>query len=121
MAKPDKCISPAEAQALQNNWVSTRQVAIEQSLKGQIDCREFNFSVSELQEFLDYVKDESSREQVPNPGVRIYFAAYSGENGNKATVFLAPTMGPDINSENNYNLDPLNHGMGGDPPNGYNP
>jgi hypothetical protein len=37
----------------------------------------------------------------------------------KATVFLCATDGDNANSNNNYNLDPLNRGGTGWPPNAY--
>ncbi|MBT0608943.1 hypothetical protein [Aequorivita echinoideorum] len=118
MTKPLKCISVEEATQLQDNWLATRAIYIEQGLGGA-DTREFLFSVEELQEFLDYVKSESEEQEIDNPGVRIYFAAYNSEENNKATVFLAPTKGTDENADNNYKIDPMNTVIGGWPPKNY--
>ena len=117
MAKPSKCISVADARKLQDNWVATRGAEITKA-QGQ-DQREFIYSVEELQEFLDYVKDESAKQGIDAPGIRIYFAAYNNAKSQKATVFLAPTKGGEIDSENNYSIDPFNWGSGGWPPNIY--
>ena len=116
MSKPTNCITVAEARQLQDNWVATRAVDIERAM-GSEDTREFLFSVAELQQFLDYIKAGTGIG--PQPGVRIYFAAYDSATNDKATVFLAPTIGVAPGSPNNYNLEPLNQGISGIPPKNY--
>ena len=116
MSKPSNCITVAEARQLQDNWVATRAVDIERT-QGSVDSREFLFSVAELQQFLDYIKKES--DVAAQPGVRIYFGAYDNDSSDKATVFLAPTVGTSAGANNNYNLQPLNRGITGFPPNNY--
>lgn len=115
MSKPSNCITVAAARQLQNNWIATRAVDIEVAM-GSPDTREFLFSVAELQQFLDYVKAGSG---VMNPGIRIYFAAYDNDLTDKATVFLAPTLGVTAGSPNNYSLEPLNRTISGFPPTNY--
>ncbi|HLW33372.1 MAG TPA: hypothetical protein VKX40_14010 [Aequorivita sp.] len=115
MSVPLKCITVTEAKDLQDNWIATRAVQIERGMGSQ-DTREFLFSVEELQEFLNYVTAGST---TPNPGIRIYFAAYDNETSDKATVFLAPTNGTNAGAENNYNLRPFNRGIQGFPPKSY--
>lgn len=116
MSKPLNCITVAEARQLQNNWVATRAVDIEQAM-GSADTREFLFSVEELQQFLDYIKAGAG--MGAQAGVRIYFAAYDNDTSDKATVFLAPTSGITAGSPNNYNLEPLNRSVTGFPPTNY--
>jgi len=116
MSKPSNCITVAEARQLQDNWKATRAVDIEAAM-GSVDTREFLFSVAELQQFLDYIKAGTGLG--PQPGVRIYFAAYDSATNDKATVFLAPTSGITAGSPNNYNLEPLNQGITGWPPKNY--
>lgn|SRR5690606_1665129 len=116
MSKPSNCISVEEARQLQNNWIATRAVDIEAAM-GSPDTREFLFSVAELQQFLDYIKEGTG--MGAQPGVRIYFAAYDNIANDKATVFLAPTIGTAPGSANNYNLQPLNRGISGFPPTNY--
>ena len=118
MAKPTKCISVSDARQLQDNWKSTRAVDIEKAI-GSEDTREFVYSVEELQEFIDYVKSESLKQGITNPGIRIYFAAYNNSVNDKATIFLAPTNSAAANSINNYSIDPLNTVVGGWPPKNY--
>ncbi len=117
MAKPQKCITVQEAKTLYTNWHNSRGNSLTLFTGG--DTSDFTFSLAELQEFLDYVKDGSEKEGINNPGIRVYFAAYGTDSQSKATVFLAPTKGTDSDSDNNYDLDPFNFGTGGWPPNTY--
>lgn len=118
MSKPTKCISIEEAKELQNNWIKSRGATITSS-RGAQDASDFTFSLAEMEEFLAYVRAESAKQGVLNPGIRIYFAAYNNSKSTKATVFLAPTNGSDENASNNYDIDPLNRGGSGWPPNDY--
>lgn len=118
MGKPKNCISVSEAQALHRNWVNTRANVIKSAL-GYEDVRDVVFSLEELQEYLDYVKQESSDQGITNPGIRIYFSARNEVTNDKATVFMAPTNGFGSGSANNYNIDPYNKGQNGWPPNTY--
>ncbi len=119
MGKPAKCISVSEARNLQDKWVATREPALTSSL-GEQDCREVLFSVSDLEEFLTYVKEESKKQGITNPGIRIYFGAYDTHTSNKATVFLSPTKNvSDSSTENNYSIDSFNTGTSGNPPTAY--
>ncbi|WP_339697463.1 hypothetical protein [uncultured Marixanthomonas sp.] len=118
MAKPAKCISVDQARQLQDNWISTRALEIERA-QGNVDTREFFYTVDELQEYLDYVKELSKKQKIDNPGIRIYFAAYDDISDDKATVFLAPTEGATPSSNINYNIDPFNKSIGGWPPKSY--
>lgn len=115
MSKSSAFITVEEARELQGNWISTRAADIEKA-RGKEDVREFLFSVEELQGFLDYIKNESTSK---TPGVRIYLAAYDEKNKDEATVFLAPTLGVLIDSENDYNLQPINRALSGWPPRNY--
>lgn len=118
MKKPVKCISIEAARALQDNWVESRKEPIDRAL-GYEDSREAFYTVAELEEFLNYVKGESEKQGISNPGIRIYFGAYNSDKSNKATVFLAPTKGDDKSFENNYTIEPLNLGQNGWPPYSY--
>lgn len=126
MAKPLKCIPIEEARKLQEIWKSSRGKEIERAQK-YVDTREFWYSLAELEEYFNYVKQKSAEEGVSNPGIRIYFGAYpeAGSKKSYSTVFLAPTKPLDSmentedTQENNYSIDPLNHGQGGVPPVDY--
>ncbi|MDC7995422.1 hypothetical protein [Altibacter sp. HG106] len=118
MPKPEKCITVAEARNLQNNWIASRAQQIENALGNQ-DTREVMWSLEELQEYLEYIKEESDKAGIKNPGVRVYFGAYDNNDNDRATVFFAPTKGPENNDENNYDIAPFNVGNSGWPPYSY--
>ena len=118
MSKPAKCIPVTEAKELYNNWMNTRGSALVSSIGGQDAC-DFIYSIAELEEFLAYVKQESAKQGVKDPGVRIHFAAYNSNDSNKATVFLAPTKGSAVNAQVNYDIEPMNRAGTGWPPNIY--
>lgn len=126
--RPQKCITVDEAKALQKNWKKTRAQEIERAQKYE-DTREFWYSLDELQEYINYVRAKTDEQGLKNPGIRIYFGAYpqSQEDKSYSTVFLVPTSRSlsendnieDESNENNYDIDPLNHGSGGIPPTSY--
>ena len=127
--KPKKCICKQEAQELQKQWCDTRQNAINSCL-GFEDSREFWWSLEELQEYLNYVREESNKQQIINPGIRVYLGAYPEkkckENKGMTTIFLAPTGVPrgergkdGALQPNNYNIESLNGAGGGSPPHIY--
>ena len=129
MAKPKKCITPQDAEKLFTHWSKTRGETLKESL-GEHDTCEFNLNISELREYLDYVEEESRKQGISNPGVRLYFGAYDASKSDKTTFFLAPTKGKtastsrgggDDDDENNYNIDAWNTHEGGWPPQSYNP
>lgn len=88
MDQPRKCLKPEEGRALQNIWKKSRGKEIEDG-QGYIDTREFWYSIEELQEYLDYVKQKSKEQGVNNPGIRIYLGAYpkTEENKSYTTIF----------------------------------
>lgn len=128
MARPQKCVTVEEARDLQENWKNSRGKEIERG-QGYVDSREFWYSIEELQEYLDYVKEKSKEQGVKQPGIRIYFGAYpkSQQKRSFSTVFLAPTKeavaeieeNEEIDQENNYEIEPLNSAQGGWPPTEY--
>ena len=98
MSKPKNCITVTKAKALQKNWNDTRAVDIKRA-KGAKDVNAVTFNIDQLQEFIDYVKSESAKQRIANPGIRVYFAAYNNAVSDKATVFLNATESDDGNSE----------------------
>ncbi|MCM4159807.1 hypothetical protein FHG64_15775 [Antarcticibacterium flavum] len=124
MKKPAKCVSVEEAREQQKEWVNTRGKVIGSKFK---DVRDFWYSLDELQEYLDYVREKSKEQGVENPGIRFFLGAYSpGRKDGNATMFLAPTREKDPNKDseevedpNNYEIEPYNTiGMGW-PPSDY--
>ena len=118
MSKPTDCISVLEAKALQAKWMTTRAVDIENA-QGSKDTCAVTFNIGQLQQFIDYVKEESKDQEILNPGISVYFAANDNAVSDKATVFLCANDGDNEDSANNYNVDPFNKGGNGWPPNAY--
>lgn len=127
--KPKKCITQEEAKELQHAWCCTRTPEIDKCV-GFEDTREFHWSVEELQEYLKYVKKQSKKQGIDNPGIRIYLGAYPKEkckmNKGYTTLFLAPTGAPagevgkgGGSAPNNYGIEPFNYGNSGNPPKIY--
>lgn len=118
MSKPSKCITVKEAQDLHAHWLNTRGSNLLSSVIGQ-DSHDFFYTLEELQEFLDYVKDESAKQGISKPGIRIYLGAYNEIGNDRTTVFLTATDGESSSSSNNTSIEPLNRGTNGWPPNAY--
>ncbi|NAS30063.1 hypothetical protein GTQ40_03690 [Flavobacteriaceae bacterium R38] len=136
MEKPKKVISVEEARSLQDFWCKTRGKAIEEEC-GYVDCREFSYSIKELEEYIAFVKHEAKEKgyKKKSLGLRIYLGTYPPE-GDKhdglSTVFITPTGKKknrpggsgkegvtDDRDDNIYEIDPLNRGGVGDPPINY--
>ncbi|APU66905.1 MAG: hypothetical protein VX712_00705 [Bacteroidota bacterium] len=130
MPRPTKCISVAEAKALQQEWWDTRLEVTTNGHKHQDTC-EFHFSLEELQEFLDYVKEESDAAGIKSPGINIWFGAYQAKESrpNLSTIFLSATKkknGEEVDEygrdyDENPEIDPMNDNSGPWPPLQYNP
>ena len=136
MEKPKKCISPEKAEKLQAYWCDTRGKLIEKGC-GYVDCREFWYSIEELEGYISYVKKEAKKLKYKkkNLGIRIYLGAYQpteDKHDGLATIFLAPTVrkkagsrgkdeiGDDDNDQENIDgIDPFNDNQGGWPPIDY--
>jgi hypothetical protein len=124
MSKPSDCISVPAAKQLQANWMSTHEPNPSSPGGGGIEqvCA-VTFNIDQLQEYLGYIKEESTKQGIASPGVRVYFAAYNSGTeaavAGSTTVFFCPTDSDDGNSANNYTIEPLNKGGSGWPPNAY--
>lgn len=129
MAKPTKTILPSRAKKYLNNWKANRGQAIDNA--GFEDTFETWFSLKDLKDYIEYVEQNSPAGA--ELGIRIYYASYPNdatevieEKRGTSTVFLAPTLketkedGSEADS-NNYDLDPMNTGNGGNPPIVYDP
>jgi|SRR5690606_7430304 len=91
--KPKKCISVKEARKLEKNYVET----IEKTLKKEFgceECREFWWSLEEIEEYIDYVKNEAKDKGYNNLGLRFYLGKYDkkkAKDSEQSTLFIAPT------------------------------
>ncbi|SFN59589.1 hypothetical protein [Salegentibacter flavus] len=122
---PSKTITHEAAKEMQDRYVETRYEIITSQLGP--DTREFYWSLEDLEQYLAYVKKESQKQGVKNPGIRIYLGAYGEEKGGKTTLFFSPTKDV-ISAENkgeaplnNYDILPMNTGSGLWPPGSYDP
>jgi len=132
MEKSEKTISVDAARKLQDFWCDTRGKTIKKEC-GYVDCREFWYSIEELENYFAYIKQEAG-ENYENLGIRIYLGTYpptEKRHDGLTTVFLAPTgkkvgtsgalgkseVDEDDGGDGNiYDIDPLNKGGVGDPP-----
>ena len=96
--KPKKCISVKEAKMLEKNYVDTIEKALEKS-QGCQECREFWWSLEELEDYIKYVKKKAKKKGYKNLGLRFYLGKYGkdvhvhedGEEHEDMTLFIAPT------------------------------
>lgn len=87
------------------------------------DVRDIWFDLKVMQDYLNFVKEETESQGLENPGVRVYFGAKAVEDGTvKNTVFFTPTYRDDERDPtdgvnlNNYNIKSYNYGNAGMPP-----
>lgn len=85
MSKPTECISVLGSKALQARWMTTRTVDIENAQRSKDTCA-VTFNIDQLQQFIDYVKEESQNQGMLKPGIRVYFAANDSALSDKPTV-----------------------------------
>ena len=136
MSKPSDCISVKDARALQATWMAAHEIG-ESDSEGednQVCCVTFN--IDQLQEYINYVKEQSQEQGIVAPGVRVYFGAYdvggSDDDGAstdlgsddddsypRTTVFFCASENDGADSATNYDIEPLNKGVSGWPPNAY--
>ncbi|MCM8570591.1 hypothetical protein NE848_14440 [Gramella jeungdoensis] len=142
MNRPAKCITIEKAKKLQKKWRDTRGKLFEDNEEYKDSC-EVWYSLEELQEYINYVRDLSAEQGVEHPGISIWLAAEDkkGKKDGISTVFLSATKessapqnavvennsgSSDVvlaltsNSyETNYNIDAYNDGSSKWPPSEY--
>ncbi len=128
--KPTKCISVQQAKTLQQEWWKTRLEVTTNNNRHKDTC-EFHFTLEELQEYLDYVKEASAAAGLSNPGINIWFGAYQAKDKRPSlsTIFLSATKRKNSEAvdesgrdyDENPEIDPLNQNNGPWPPLEYNP
>ena len=122
---PTDLITNAEADALEENYKNKYQnlpeiIASNNGVMPQ-DVRDIWFDLETLQNYLNFVKEESDNLEYENPGIRVYFGAKKTDGKLKNTVFFTPTnrettrQGDDENN-NSYKIKSLNYGNAGMPP-----
>lgn len=128
--KPKGAITVEEAQQLQKNYVKTRGAILRDTFKYE-DVRDVTFTIKELKQYIAYVEQELGSNLNDESALRIYFGTYPASDKYRygiSTVFIAPTQkrgeqtqqGAFMNlSYGNEEIEPLNKGVGGEPPRDY--
>lgn len=130
--KPNGVISVKEAIALNDNWTNERQKAVDsaaQSYGREKDDRSTWWSLADIENYLDFAKNEAESLGYNMSGIRVYLGVYGEDAGqskkNLTTMFIVPT-GEKSLAEANMSLfrlppndpdvpggSPLNNGSGG--------
>jgi len=136
--KPKKCITVDDARKLEKNYVKTIQKELLKDNK-KIECREFWWSLEDIEDYISYVKEEAKNKGYQNLGLRFYLGKYDKVKDDNMTMFIAPTQrveksaqdsllvssfaagtgSGDGTNENIYDIDPMNDGSGRIPPTDY--
>lgn len=90
--KPKGCITVEEARELQKNYVDKIEKTLEKSLGCQ-ECREFWWSIDELEKYIKYVKKKAKKKGYKNLGLRFYLGKYGKHQHEHehVTMFMTPT------------------------------
>lgn len=113
MPKPKGIISAQEAQTLNDNWTNLRAKANE-AAAGQPDNRSSWYSLDDMQNFLDYIKEKNDNVN----GVRFYLGVETTKEDPKGmtTIFMVPTEEKDGKNIDIEGAEVMDRGLRGDPP-----
>lgn len=128
-----KKITPAEAKALNENFVKTRSKELNKIVESETgkpndkDAISSWFSLGDLKEYIAYVEAEAKAKNISVDGLRVYFGAYSKNDKKQdkkglSTMFFVPTQNKlqsdedAIVSSDITDIDGMNEGMQGYPP-----
>ena len=129
--KPKQAISYDQAKNLQQEYIRTRvepalKAALSSGIERKEDVRDVTFDLEAVKQYIAYVEKEAAKKGVKNGlGLRVYLGAY--ENS-EVTMFFMPTKKKEpIKGANNFfyfepddeiieDVDGLNLGHGGNPP-----
>lgn len=137
---PKGLITSAEAKELNQQFIKTRSKQLNKIIEkldnkpNKKDSLSTWFSLEELENYIAYVKEQGVKKGITVNGLRVYLGAYKknvkdASKNNYSTVFFAPTQakkGVLQKSSSDYtesssdieDIDALNLGGQGDPPNG---
>lgn len=135
MKKPTNLITKEEATELSKRFAKKNKL-ISRSIGKPGNCSTW-YSLEELEEYIAYIKAESTAKGYNIDGIRFYMGSYSKSNSSKekqkqTTIFLAPTgdkvaqektiaMAAPTSSPDIEEIEPFNRGNDGWPPNGVYP
>ncbi|PIF43700.1 hypothetical protein CLU96_0612 [Chryseobacterium sp. 52] len=96
-----KLISYKEGRILYDEYSRTNNVVLTRSRNGEPDSRWYWFSVEDMEGYIKYVKETAKKQNLKNPGIRIYMGKYpmnhpknkmaKPEYAGYQTIFLVPT------------------------------
>lgn len=133
--EPKQLIKSEKAKELNRNYIETRHRLVSGSI-GKEDANAAWYSLEELENYINYIKNEGKSKGYKVDGIRFYLGAYPNDNsveGNMTTIFLTPTgkrietqKGSVLNlpsatllTEENLDIEeisPMNFGTMGHPP-----
>ncbi|SDX60250.1 hypothetical protein SAMN05444411_10726 [Lutibacter oricola] len=128
--KPNGLITNKQADKLEEAYKANQHKAINNFLSQNginvIDNREVWFSLEELENYIEYVKQESKKQNLEDLGIRVYFGAKMNEKKEmKSTIFFYPTHNSATRAAaenfNSYGIQGLNYGSSGDPVDEFRP
>ncbi len=123
---PTDLITSAEANAYEEAYKTKYEnlpeiIAVNNGVMPE-DVRDIWFDLKVMQDYLNFVKEETETQGLENPGIRVYFGAKKIEGEMKNTVFFTPTYREGVRDPepseniNNYNVKSYNYGNAGMPP-----
>ncbi len=127
--KPKKCITSKKAKKLQDRYVKVIEKALKKEFKKDI-CRDFSWSLEELEDYIAYVKSEAKEKGYKDLGLRFFMGKYEDdEEKGDVTMFIAPTgtkenmvlksAVSDDDDDTIEDIDPYNSGHSRIPPRNY--
>ena len=132
IVKPKGVISNEKAKELNANWTLHRKAAVDSAAQKQgrkVDNRSVWWSLSDVENYLIYAKNQSDSLGYNMTGIRVYLGVYGKNAGQTkkdlSTMFIVPTGIPNKEKASSINLNfrggkddipapPLNDGTGGD-------
>ncbi|WP_026915630.1 hypothetical protein [Christiangramia portivictoriae] len=92
MNPPNKCITIQKAKELQKEWRETRATVTTNGTTHKDTC-EFHFDLEELQEYINYVREQSRKNDAERPGINVWLGAYPAEDDRPSlnTIFFSAT------------------------------
>ncbi|CAH8282921.1 hypothetical protein EV196_11522 [Mariniflexile fucanivorans] len=130
IVKPKNVISVKEAKVLNDNWTLYRKAAVDSAAQKQgrkEDDRSTYWSLTDIENYLEFAKNESDSLGYQMTGIRVYLGVY-GKDADESkkdltTMFIVPTGSKSKASSLNLNFigndedvpggSPLNRGTGG--------
>ncbi|PCI32610.1 MAG: hypothetical protein COB60_09095 [Flavobacteriaceae bacterium] len=136
ITKPNGLISPLQAKALNEEFITTRSKEMNNVVKKLTGDKKDQdayctwFSIEELENYIAYTKEQATLNGKNLTGLNVYFGAYPTEDkhpkdSNLSTIFFAPTTKKskldvtELSTESDTDLDGLNQGTVGWPPKPY--